>query len=149
MNEQALSVENIKELMSAMKKNQLGSLKLKHENFSLELESAAQVVAAAPIPMTEAYPAAASPSVSEDDGQTILGNVMRSPIVGTFYSSPAPDKPVFAKTGDKVTKGQVLFIIESMKLMNEVTSEFDGTITSILVTNAQPVEFGQPILVIE
>ncbi len=68
-----------------------------------------------------------------------------SPIVGVFYQAANPDKPPFVKVGDKVTKGQTLCIIEAMKLMNEIESEFDGEIVEILVRNEQPVEYGQPL----
>lgn len=77
------------------------------------------------------------------------GNVVKSPIVGTFYQAPSPDKPPFVKVGDTVKKGDVIMIIESMKLMNEVQSEFDGTVEKILVTDGQPVEFDQPIMIIK
>jgi len=74
---------------------------------------------------------------------------IKSPMVGTFYSKPSPDKEEFVKVGDKVSKGQVLGIVEAMKLMNEIESEFDGTVKEILVENEQMVEFGQPMFVIE
>ncbi len=76
------------------------------------------------------------------------GNVVTSPIVGTYYSSPSPDKPPFVKVGQKVKKGDTLMIIESMKLMNEVQSAFDGTVKEILAENGQAVEFDQPIMII-
>jgi acetyl-CoA carboxylase biotin carboxyl carrier protein len=72
-----------------------------------------------------------------------------SPIVGTFYRAPAPDKPPYVQVGDMVKKGQVLCIIEAMKLMNEIESETSGKIIQILIENGQPVEYGQPLFVIE
>ena len=77
------------------------------------------------------------------------GNQVTSPIVGTFYRKPSPDKEPFVKVGDIVNKGDVLCIIEAMKMMNEIKSEFDGKISSIEVDDGQPVEFGQTIIVIE
>ena len=77
------------------------------------------------------------------------GNLVTSPIVGTFYRKPSPDKEPFVKVGDIVNKGDVLCIIEAMKMMNEIKSDFDGKIISIEVDDAQPVEFGQTIIVIE
>ena len=74
---------------------------------------------------------------------------MNSPIVGTFYAAPSPDKPPFVTVGTQVSKGDVLFIIESMKLMNEVTSEYDGVVAEIFVEDGETVEFGQPIMRIE
>ena len=79
----------------------------------------------------------------------IKGNQVTSPIVGTFYRKPSPDKEPFVKVGDIVNKGDVLCIIEAMKMMNQVKSEFDGKISSIEVDDGQPVEFGQTIIVIE
>ena len=87
-----------------------------------------------------------------DDNQIeneIKGNQVTSPIVGTFYRKPSPDKEPFVKVGDIVNKGDVLCIIEAMKMMNEIKSEFDGKISSIEVDDGQPVEFGQTIIVIE
>jgi acetyl-CoA carboxylase biotin carboxyl carrier protein len=77
------------------------------------------------------------------------GNFVKSPIIGTFYSSPAPDKPAFVKVGDKVEVGQVVCIVESMKLMNEITSEFAGTVAEILVKDAEAVEFDKKLIRIE
>ena len=87
-----------------------------------------------------------------DDNQIeneIKGNQVTSPIVGTFYRKPSPDKEPFVKVGDIVNKGDVLCIIEAMKMMNEIKSEFEGKISSIEVDDGQPVEFGQTIIVIE
>ncbi|HEV7643699.1 MAG TPA: acetyl-CoA carboxylase biotin carboxyl carrier protein [Pyrinomonadaceae bacterium] len=73
------------------------------------------------------------------------GHVITSPIVGTFYASPSPEAPPFVKVGDKVKRGQVVCIIEAMKLMNEIESDFDGEVVKIYVDNGQAVEFGQPL----
>jgi acetyl-CoA carboxylase biotin carboxyl carrier protein len=70
-------------------------------------------------------------------------------MVGTFYSSPSPDKPSFVKVGDKVKKGQTICIIEAMKLMNEIESELDGEIVKVLANNEEMVEFGQPLFLIK
>ena len=86
-----------------------------------------------------------APAAEEANG----GNIVKSPIVGTYYRSPSPDKPPFVKVGDKVKKGDVIMIIESMKLMNEVQSEFDGVVERILVTDGQAVEYDQPIMIIK
>ncbi len=87
----------------------------------------------------------------QKNSQEVLpdGNIVKSPLVGTYYSASSPDSAPFVKVGDKVSKGQVLGIVEAMKLMNEIESEFDGTIREILVKNGQMVEFGQPMFVIE
>ena len=83
------------------------------------------------------------------DTHELRGNLVTSPIVGTFYRKPSPDKEPFVKVGDIVNKGDVLCIIEAMKMMDEIKSDFDGKIISIEVDDAQPVEFGQTIIVIE
>ena len=90
-----------------------------------------------------------SPSNEVKDNHELRGNLVTSPIVGTFYRKPSPDKEPFVKVGDIVNKGDVLCIIEAMKMMNEIKSDFDGKIISIEVDDAQPVEFGQTIIVIE
>lgn len=77
------------------------------------------------------------------------GTAVKSPIVGTYYGAPAPDKDPFVTVGKPVKKGDVIFIIESMKLMNEVQCECDGIVKEILVGNGQAVEFGQPVLILE
>ena len=76
------------------------------------------------------------------------GNIIKSPIVGTFYASAKPSSPALKSKGDKVKKGEVVCIIEAMKIMNEITSDYDGTIEEIFVENEQVVEFGQPLFMI-
>ena len=77
------------------------------------------------------------------------GNIVKSPLVGTFYAAPSEDAQPFVKVGDKVKKGQILAIVEAMKLMNDIESDFDGEITEIYVENGQPVEYGQPLFSIK
>ena len=86
---------------------------------------------------------------AQAEAPAVSGNVVKSPIVGTFYAASAPDKPPFVTVGQQVKKGDVIMIIESMKLMNEVQSEFDGTVAEILVKNGEAVEFDQPIMIIK
>lgn len=138
-----LSVSEIKELMGEFRKNRLGGMTIQDGEFLLRLEAAEPAAAAA------APPAVAAPPEETPAEAPARGSVIKSPIVGTFYAAAAPDKPPFVSAGDSVKKGDVLFIIESMKLMNEVTSELDGTVAEILVQNGQTVEYGQPILTIE
>lgn len=84
----------------------------------------------------------------EEKAEEKTGNIVKSPLVGTFYQSASPESEPFVKEGDTVKKGQVLGIVEAMKLMNEIESEYDGTVKEILVKNEQMVEFGQPMFVI-
>ena len=114
---------------------------------------AAPIPMAAPAPTPAATPAAASVGAAEtasaaETPAAPAGNVVKSPLVGTFYAAPAEDAAPFVKVGDSVKEGQVLAIVEAMKLMNEIESDFSGTVTEILVENGQAVEFGQPLFVI-
>lgn len=104
---------------------------------------AAQVAAPAAAPAAaEAAPVVAAPAVE-------TGHIVTSPMVGTFYRASSPGAKSFAEVGDVVKEGQAVCIIEAMKIMNEIEADKDGTITKILVENGQPVEYGQPLFVIE
>ena len=104
---------------------------------------AAPVAAAAAAPAAvEAAPGVAAPAVE-------TGHIVTSPMVGTFYRASSPGAKSFAEVGDVVKEGQAVCIIEAMKIMNEIEADKDGTITKILVENGQPVEYGQPLFVIE
>jgi acetyl-CoA carboxylase biotin carboxyl carrier protein len=92
-----------------------------------------------------ASPAVAAPEVIAPDS----GHKVKSPMVGTYYSSPSPDKPTFVKIGDQVALGQTLCIIEAMKIMNQIEADKAGKIKAILVDNGQPVEYDQPLFIIE
>ena len=92
-----------------------------------------------------AAPAAAAPAAAEEP----KGHTLKSPMVGTFYRAPSPGAPAFVDVGQSVTKGQTLCIIEAMKLLNEIESDATGTVKAILVENGQPVEYGQPLFLIE
>ena len=93
----------------------------------------------APAPMGGEAPAPAA----------VSGTQVTAPIVGTFYAAPSPDSKPFVKVGDRVKKGDVIFIIESMKVMSEVPSEFDGVVKEICVQNGDAVEFGQTVMILE
>lgn len=99
-----------------------------------------------PVTMNAAA-AGAAPTVEAQNA--VCGNVVKAPIVGTFYAAPDPSKPPFAEVGKHVKKGDVLMIIESMKLMNEITSEYDGVVKQILVKNGDAVDYDQPVMIIE
>ena len=100
----------------------------------------------APVNDSKPRPSAPSAPAAANDKK---GHIITSPFVGTFYRSPSPDQPSFAEVGATVRKGQTLCIIEAMKLMNEIESEVAGKVAEVLVQNAQPVEFGQPLFRIE
>ena len=105
---------------------------------------AAPVAAPAVIPSVAAAAAPAAPAAPVEEQL----HIVKSPIVGTFYESPSPGSPAFVGTGDRVEKGQILCIVEAMKLMNEIESDAAGEIVKRLVQNGQPIEYGQPLFAI-
>ena len=112
--------------------------------------AAAAPVAAAPVAApapAAAAPAAAAPAAEDTPADDTAG-ALKSPMVGTAYLAPEPGAPDFVKVGDKVSEGDTLLIVEAMKVMNPITADKSGTIKSILVENAQPIEFDQPLVVI-
>jgi acetyl-CoA carboxylase biotin carboxyl carrier protein len=109
--------------------------------------AAAPVLATAPPPAAAAPPAAAEPAPPPPAPEEVL-HIVRSPIVGTFYESPSPGAPPFVKSGDRVEVGQVLCIVEAMKLMNEIECDVAGEVVKKLVTNGQPIEYGQELFTV-
>ena len=121
-----------------------GGLRIRVARSGLPVAPSATVATEPGVPVTSgglAKPADAAPA--ETDQQA--GSTVRSPMVGTFYVAASPESPPFVAVGDRVRKGQVICIIEAMKLMNEIESEYDGVVTERLVENAQGVEFEQPL----
>jgi acetyl-CoA carboxylase biotin carboxyl carrier protein len=115
------------------------------------LAPVASPVAHAPVavPATPAAPAAPAPMAAPAQAEAEEGlHIVKSPIVGTFYESPSPGAPAFIKAGDSVNVGQVLCIVEAMKLMNEIESDVTGEVVKLLVANGQPVEYGQPLFAV-
>ena len=117
-------------------------------NVLLALTVAVLFPAAAFAQATSFAPAAQTSAASETAGTEepkMEGNIVTSPLVGTFYAAPAEDAEPFVTVGSQVKKGQTLAIVEAMKLMNEIESDFDGKVAEVLVENGQPVEYGQPL----
>lgn len=148
-----MNLEFIQKLADLVVDKNLGEITVQNGDSTITIKGkkvAAQTVveslpvAAAPLP---AAPAAAP--APETKAAAPAGKFVKAPIVGTFYAASAPDQPPFVKVGDQIKKGDVLFIIESMKLMNEVQSEIEGTVAEILVGNGEAVEYDQPILRVE
>lgn len=152
-------IDAVKEYIQLMKDSELDYFRLKNDKFEIELgEKRPPVPPMPPMPAMSAMPVMPMGGAVQQPVQTeapqaapekTAGTFVRSPIVGTFYSAPAPGKAPFVSVGSTVNKGDVLFIIESMKLMNEVTSEVSGRVAEILVSDGDAVEFDQPILRIE
>jgi acetyl-CoA carboxylase biotin carboxyl carrier protein len=114
-----------------------------------KVQAAAQTYAPAPAPSAlPAAPAPAAPAAAAPP-QVDNSNAIRSPMVGTAYLAPEPSAPNFVSVGDKVAAGATLLIIEAMKVMNPITAPHAGTVRAVLITNGQPVEFDQPLVVIE
>ncbi|MDP3718532.1 MAG: acetyl-CoA carboxylase biotin carboxyl carrier protein [Acidobacteriota bacterium] len=154
-----MTLDEIKQLIEFIKANELSEFELEHDGVKIRIKSGSshQVVAvphvamAAPIAApaaapvaAPAVPAAAVP-VAEEGGELAM---VKSPIVGTFYRAAEPGAKALASVGDVVRKGQVLCIIEAMKLMNEIDSEYDGEITSVYVENGQAVQYGERLFAI-
>lgn len=153
-------IDTIEKLAGIIKKNELSELTISDGDKKITIKgkkSAPPMPMPMPVPMMSgAAPVQAAPSIENtlaaseaSMAEEVSGKIVKSPIVGTFYSAPSPDKPPFVKTGDEVKKGDVIMIIESMKLMNEIQSDFDGVVEQILVSDGQAVEFDQPIMVIK
>ena len=160
-----MKVEQVLELVKAVSDSELTEFKYEEDGVKLSLKKtrdrivqvqapaapvAAPVIAPAPVPAAAPVSAPAgaeAPAEASAEGE-LKGNDVKSPLVGTFYAAPAEDADPFVKVGDSVKEGQVLAIVEAMKLMNEIESDFTGTVTEILVENGQAVEYGQPLFVI-
>ena len=148
----------VKELTAILDESNLTELEFESEDISVRL-ARGTTIAAAPAMMATTAPAAApvaAPATAPaESAAAALGDAaahpgaVKSPMVGTVYLAPEPDAPLFAKEGDQVKKGQTLFIVEAMKVMNPITAPADGKLTRILVDNAQPIEFDQPLAIIE
>lgn len=146
--------KEIKELIDFLVKKDIAEFELEQGDVKLRVKRttaaaaplvvSTSAVASAPLANTAsaATPAVAPAATSENDDGLY---VVKSPIVGTFYEAASPGAAVFAKEGDTVAVGKVLCIVEAMKLMNEIESEVAGTVVQVLVSNGQPVEYGQPL----
>ncbi len=150
-----MELKDIKKVVQMMKENDLTEFLLEDDDCTLQLKrgaSEAPQLVAAPqmVAAPAAAPAAAAPVAVEaapaaDDGLIEI----TSPMVGTFYRSPSPDSDVFIEVGSQITEDSVVCIVEAMKVMNEIKADVKGTIKKILVDNATPVQFGQPLFLVD
>ncbi len=141
------SMNCIDAIMDKMLAKGISSFYIKDDNFELKIEAgcAGSIQQAAPaVSYVQAAPQTTAPAAAPAP----TGNIVKAPIVGTFYSAASPNDKPFASVGQTVKAGDVIFIIESMKVMNEVKSEFSGTVTTINVKNGEAVEFDQPVMII-
>ncbi len=145
-----MKLDEIKELVEFVMGKDVEEFELEVEGLRIKLVKPRPEIRVVEGNFTPAPVQAASSQTAEEAEAKVSENVhyITAPMIGTFYRAPDPSSPPFVKEGDHVSKGDVLCIIEAMKLMNEVESDVDGTIKEILVENAQPVEYGQKLFVI-
>ena len=153
-----MDIRKIKKLIELLDESGVAEIEIKEGEESVRISRQHNVVAAppqayaAPIAAPVAAPAAApAPAVSEEPAAEaeISGHKLTSPMVGTFYRSASPGAAVFTDIGQKVSEGDTLCIIEAMKILNQIEADKSGTVKAVLVENGQPVEFGQPLFIIE
>lgn len=156
-----MDVEQLMKLIDKVSESDLTGFKYEENGVKLQLSKKENPVAgttvAVPVSVEEAAKAvsmaadtfegveAGTQEKTQVSEAAPVGNVVKAPLVGTFYAAPAEDAEPFIQVGDSVKKGQSVAIIEAMKLMNEIESDYDGTVAEILVKNGQPVEYGQPL----
>ena len=149
-----MTIDEIKELLQIFNESGVGELEVQRGEDRLRIKRAGmnKEYVVTPTPQAVAAPAAPAPQPITSAGaaparalETEGIVLQKSPIVGTFYDAPSPDAPPFVKVGDSVEPGQILCIIESMKLMNEIEAEVHGTIVAKLVENSRPVEYGEAL----
>lgn len=163
-----MNFKEIQELIKLISKSEVSHFKIKEGEFELTIKTnkevplntmSPQMIAAPAAPLVQAPPPAMiSPAITQQSSQATEDSSaadskkyleIKSPMVGTFYRSPGPDKPQFVKVGDPVESGTTVCIIEAMKLFNEIESEIKGTIVKILVEDASPVEYDQVLFLVE
>ena len=155
-----MDVEQLMKLIDKVSESDLTGFKYEENGIKLQLNKKENLVMGTTAPMQAVTPEAVKVTGSSKADTDLeegvqkqtgtseaapVGNVVKAPLVGTFYAAPAEDAEPFIQVGDSVKKGQSVAIIEAMKLMNEIESDFDGTVTEILVKNGQAVEYGQPL----
>jgi len=155
-----MDIKQIQELVKLVNKSNIGELTIEQKDFKISIkqkkEAVHQLMAplqaqVLPQPALAAAPAAPAAHQSPEPAASKTENYLtiKSPMIGTFYRQPGPDKPIFINVGDDVQVGQVVCIIEAMKLFNEIESEVAGKIVKVLVEDASPVEFDQPLFLVD
>src|SRR6476646_10615652 len=139
----------IEKILQLVKEHELAEFELERDGLKLRVRKAGAAPTFHAAPMPAAVPASAAAPADTGDDTSVELAVVKSPIVGTFYRSPEPGAAAFIEIGQRVKKDQVLCIIEAMKLMNEITSEYDGEIVSAYVENGKPVQYGERLFAIK
>ena len=149
-----MNLDELKELIALLKETDITDVQIEKEGVRVRLKRERYLSAFEPPRISvheqridQAAPRLDIPNVVEEDTQRLV--TITAPLVGTFYRSSSPEAPPFAESGARVRKGQVLCIVEAMKLMNEIESETDGVIVRVLVENGQAVEYGEPLFLID
>jgi acetyl-CoA carboxylase biotin carboxyl carrier protein len=151
-----MDIRKVKKLIELLEESNINELEITEGEESVRISRGATVVAA-PAPVAPAAvaaapvaaaPAVAAPAAAPAASEELAGHVVRSPMVGTFYGSPAPGSPVFVEPGKAVKVGDVLCIVEAMKMMNQIEADKAGTIGAVLVEDGEPIEFDQPLFTI-
>ncbi|MDQ1097810.1 MULTISPECIES: acetyl-CoA carboxylase biotin carboxyl carrier protein [Chryseobacterium] len=157
-----MDIKDIQNLIKFVSKAEVSEVKYKTKDFEITIKTplagsevsyaqpavyhTAPQPAAAPAPSQAAAPAAEKQEAASDDSKYVT---IKSPMIGTFYRKPSPDKDVFINVGDEVSNGKVVCVIEAMKLFNQIESEVSGKIVKILVDDATPVEYDQPLFLVD
>lgn len=148
-----MDLRKIKTLIQLLQESELAEIEVNDGEQSVRISRASRIAPTAAAP-TVAVSAGAAPSAevlaepADEAPEAPQGEQVTSPMVGTFYAAPSPTSPPFVKEGDSVNAGDVLCVIEAMKTMNHIESEYTGTVAAILVENAEPVEYGQALFII-
>jgi len=144
-----MDLRKIKKLMELLEESGISEIEVKEGEDTIKLSRISQSQASViQQPITNITPAT-TPPVDTKQKDVVDGETVNSPMVGTFYRSASPDSKPFVEKGQKINKGDTVCILEAMKMMNQVTSELNGTIVDILVDDGEPVEFGQPLFVVK
>lgn len=149
-----MNIKEIKEMINLMNENGLAELEVEKEDMRIRLKKTASGVEMSGVPVAYSVQppvaGAKAQNAQEIEEKSVIKTVeIKSPMVGTFYRAPNPEAPSYVEVGQVIEPGQVICIIEAMKLMNEIKSEIRGKILEILVDNAEPVEFGQSLFLID
>ncbi len=153
-----MDIRKVKKLIELLEESGIAELEINEGEESVRISRYSSTPApvsyaaapAAPAPVAPATaPAATSAAESTEEDSLPSGHVVKSPMVGTFYSASSPGAKPFVSVGDSVTEGETVCIVEAMKILNQIEADVSGTVKAILVENAQPVEYGQPLMIIE
>lgn len=147
-----MEVKEMKELIAAVSSANVDEFQYEDDDFSIKIAKKKAKIATvdATVAGVPVQTSAIMPETDTDAAEEVIsGDEIKAPLVGTFYVAPSEGAEPFVSVGDKVKKGQVIGIVEAMKLMNEVESEYDGTVAAVLVENGEMVEYGQPLMIIQ